>query len=77
MPAFKTDGTVTAGTSSPLTDGATATSWSASEDYAEANGLSRARAHPFAIAVAGCQPEIMGYRPGGGSVRQGARTRRR
>jgi acetyl-CoA acyltransferase len=60
-PAFDENGTVTAGTASPLTDGAAAT-LVCSEDYAEKNGL-----HPLAriksIAVAGCAPEIMGIGP--------------
>ncbi len=60
-PAFDETGTVTAGTSSPLTDGAAA-ALVCSEDYAERAGL-----HPLAriksIAVAGCDPEIMGIGP--------------
>jgi acetyl-CoA acyltransferase len=60
-PAFKTDGTVTAGTSSPLTDGAAATLVT-SEDFAKANGL-EILARIRAIAVAGCAPEIMGIGP--------------
>lgn len=60
-PAFEADGTVTAGTSSPLTDGASAT-LVCSEDYAKAHGLpiiARIRS----VAVAGCAPEIMGIGP--------------
>ena len=60
-PAFKTDGTVTAGTSSPLTDGAAATLVT-SEDFAKANGLD-VLAKLRSIAVAGCAPEIMGIGP--------------
>ncbi len=60
-PAFDENGTVTAGTSSPLTDGAAAT-LVCSEDYAESNGL-RPLARIKAIAVAGCEPEIMGIGP--------------
>jgi acetyl-CoA acyltransferase len=60
-PAFKTDGTVTAGTSSPLTDGAAAT-LVASEDFAKAHGL-EVLAKLRSIAVAGCAPEIMGIGP--------------
>jgi acetyl-CoA acyltransferase len=60
-PAFRADGTVTAGTSSPLTDGAAAV-LVASEDYARRNGL-----EPLAairsFAVSGCDPEIMGVGP--------------
>ncbi len=60
-PAFDENGTVTAGTSSPLTDGAAAT-LVCSEDYAEKNGL-RPWARIKSIAVAGCKPEIMGIGP--------------
>jgi acetyl-CoA acyltransferase len=60
-PAFDENGTVTAGTSSPLTDGAAAT-LVCSEDYADKNGL-RPLARIKSIAVAGCQPEIMGIGP--------------
>ena len=60
-PAFSADGSVTAGTSSPLTDGATAVLVT-SEDYAKANGL-KMLARVKSIAVAGCAPEIMGIGP--------------
>ncbi|MEM7170059.1 MAG: thiolase family protein [Pseudomonadota bacterium] len=60
-PAFDQEGTVTAGTSSPLTDGAAAT-LVCSEDYAQAKGL-KALARIKSIAVAGCQPEAMGMGP--------------
>ena len=60
-PAFDENGTVTAGTSSPLTDGAAAT-LVCSEDYAEKNGLTPL-ARIKSIAVAGCRPEIMGIGP--------------
>ena len=60
-PAFDENGTVTAGTSSPLTDGAAAT-LVCSEDYAERNGL-EPLARLKSIAVAGCEPEIMGIGP--------------
>ena len=60
-PAFDADGTVTAGTSSPLTDGAAAV-LVCTEDYARRNGLS-VLARIKAVAVAGCLPEIMGYGP--------------
>jgi len=60
-PAFDAEGTVTAGTSSPLTDGASAV-LVCTEEFASANNL-----EPLAIiksiGVAGCQPEIMGYGP--------------
>jgi acetyl-CoA acyltransferase len=60
-PAFKTDGSVTAGTSSPLTDGAAAVLVT-TEEYAKANGLTPL-ARLRAVAVAGCAPEIMGIGP--------------
>ena len=60
-PAFDERGTVTAGTSSPLTDGAAAT-LICSEDYAKSNGL-KPLARIRSIAVAGCPPEIMGMGP--------------
>ncbi|MFL5257521.1 MAG: thiolase family protein [Rhodopila sp.] len=60
-PAFDKDGTVTAGTSSPLTDGASAV-LVCSENYAEKHGL-RPLARIRSIAVAGCAPEIMGIGP--------------
>ncbi len=54
-------GTVTAGTSSPLTDGATAV-LVCSEDYARRNGLP-ILARIVSTAVAGCAPEEMGMGP--------------
>jgi len=60
-PAFDTEGTVTAGTSSPLTDGAAVTLVT-TEDYARANNLPML-ARIKSIAVAGCAPEIMGIAP--------------
>ena len=60
-PAFAADGTVTAGTSSPLTDGASCT-LVVSEDYAKAHGL-KPLARIKSTAVAGCPPEIMGIGP--------------
>ena len=54
-------GTVTAGTSSPLTDGATAV-LVCSEDYARRHGLPLL-ARIRATAVAGCPPEEMGMGP--------------
>lgn len=60
-PAFAEGGSVTAGTSSPLTDGAAAV-LVCSEDYASANGL-EPLARIRSVAVAGCQPEIMGMGP--------------
>ncbi len=60
-PAFREGGSVTAGTSSPLTDGASAVLVCA-EEYAEKNGLTPL-ARVKSIAVAGCAPEIMGIGP--------------
>ena len=60
-PAFDAEGTVTAGTSSPLTDGAAAV-LVCTEDFAARNELA-VLARIRAIAVAGCAPEIMGYGP--------------
>jgi acetyl-CoA acyltransferase len=60
-PAFDEKGTVTAGTSSPLTDGASAV-LVCREDYADAHGLAKI-ARIRSIAVSGCAPEIMGIGP--------------
>ena len=60
-PAFKVEGSVTAGTSSPLTDGASAVLVT-TEDYAKAHGLAPL-ARLRSIAVAGCAPEVMGIGP--------------
>jgi len=60
-PAFDAAGSVTAGTSSPLTDGAAATLVT-SEEFARAHGLP-ILARIKSIAVAGCAPEIMGIGP--------------
>ena len=60
-PAFRPDGTVTAGTSSPLTDGAAAV-LVCSEDYAAANNLP-VLARIRSLAVAGVAPEVMGVGP--------------
>ena len=60
-PAFDQFGTVTAGTSSPLTDGASAT-LVCSEEYARAHGL-KILARIKSMAVSGCAPEIMGIGP--------------
>ncbi len=59
--AFDENGSVTAGTSSPLTDGASAT-LVCSEEYAEKNGL-EPLARIKSIAVGGCRPELMGIGP--------------
>jgi acetyl-CoA acyltransferase len=71
-PAFDKDGTVTAGTSSPLTDGASAV-LVCSEEYAVKNGLTML-ARIRSIAVAGCAPEIMGIGPVGASRKALARA---
>ncbi len=62
-PAFRGDGSVTAGTSSPLTDGAAAV-LVCSEEYAERNRL-EPLARIKSVAVGGCAPEIMGIGPVG------------
>jgi acetyl-CoA acyltransferase len=60
-PAFRSDGVVTAGTSSPLTDGAAAVLVT-SDDFAARHGL-----HPLArvrsFATVGVDPAIMGIGP--------------
>jgi acetyl-CoA acyltransferase len=59
--AFKADGTVTAGSSSPMTDGATAV-LVCSEAYLQRTGLAPlARIRSF--AVSGCEPGVMGLGP--------------
>ncbi len=60
-PAFDAAGSVTAATSSPLTDGATAV-LVCSEAYAAKHGL-KVMARVVATASAGCAPEIMGIGP--------------
>ncbi|MDR3513796.1 MAG: thiolase family protein [Caulobacteraceae bacterium] len=60
-PAFRADGVVTAGTSSPLTDGASAV-LVCSEAFARASGLT-VLARIRSTAVAGVAPEIMGMCP--------------
>ncbi|MDI9630566.1 MAG: thiolase family protein, partial [Acidobacteriota bacterium] len=59
--AFDQNGTVTAGTSSPLTDGASAT-LVCSEEFAAKKGL-EPLARIVAIATSGCGPEVMGLGP--------------
>ncbi len=59
--AFDEKGSVTAGTASPLTDGASATLVT-SEDFAKTHKLP-ILARIKSIAVAGCAPEIMGIGP--------------
>jgi len=60
-PAFLANGSVTAATSSPLTDGAAAV-LVCSEAYADAHGLAKL-ARIKSIAVSACLPEIMGIGP--------------
>lgn len=60
-PAFMSDGTVTAGTASPLTDGAAAVLVTTA-GYAKAHGLTPL-AKIRSIAVSGCAPEVMGIGP--------------
>ncbi|TPG54231.1 thiolase family protein [Sphingomonas glacialis] len=60
-PAFGADGTVTAGTASPLTDGAVAVLVT-SEAFARAHGLD-ILARVKSTAIAGVEPEYMGMGP--------------
>jgi acetyl-CoA acyltransferase len=60
-PAFKADGSVTAATSSPVTDGATAV-LVCSEEFALKHGLT-IMAEVTSFAVAGLDPEVMGLGP--------------
>lgn len=60
-PAFDKDGTVTAATASPLTDGAAAV-LVASEDYAKKHNLP-ILARIKSVGVAGCAADIMGIGP--------------
>lgn len=60
-PAFREDGTVTAGTSSPLTDGACATLITSAE-FAKRHGLD-VLARIRSTAIAGVEPEFMGMGP--------------
>ncbi|HAY48004.1 MULTISPECIES: thiolase family protein [Thalassospira] len=71
-PAFRADGVVTAGTSSPLTDGASAV-LVCSEEFAAKNGLTPL-ARIKSVAVDGCLPEIMGIGPVGASKKALARA---
>jgi len=64
-PAFSADGSVTAGTSSPLTDGASAVLVT-SEEFAAKHGL-KVLARIVSVGVAGCAPETMGLGPIGAS----------
>ncbi|MBL4614598.1 MAG: thiolase family protein [Magnetovibrio sp.] len=60
-PAFDQNGTVTAGTASPLTDGAAAVLVT-TQEFAERECL-KPLARVRSFAVSGCQPEIMGIGP--------------
>ena len=60
-PSFSNDGSVTAGNSSPLTDGATAL-LVCSKNYAEDNNLEML-AKIKSVAVHGCEPDYMGLGP--------------
>jgi len=60
-PVFSESGTVTAATSSPLTDGAVALIV-CSEEYASINGLNPL-ARIVSGSVSGCKPELMGIGP--------------
>jgi acetyl-CoA acyltransferase len=60
-PAFTAEGTVTAGTASPLTDGA-AFVLVCSEAFAAEHGL-KPLARIKSIAISGCAPEVMGIGP--------------
>jgi acetyl-CoA acyltransferase len=70
--AFSVDGTVTAGTSSPLTDGVAAV-FVCTEEYAKKHNLDML-ARIKSIAVCGCDPEIMGIGPVGSSRKALARA---
>lgn len=71
-PAFDGNGTVTAGTASPLTDGASAV-LVCSADYAERHGLT-VLARIRSVGVSGCKPETMGLGPIGASRKALARS---
>ena len=64
-PAFHQEGSVTAGTSSPLTDGASAVLVT-SEDFARQHGLT-ILARIKSVGISGCEPETMGLGPIGAS----------
>lgn len=66
-PAFSETGSVTAGTSSPMTDGAAAV-LVCSEDYADQHGLEKL-ARIKSVAISGCAPDIMGIGPVGATAK--------
>ncbi|HEU0067587.1 MAG TPA: thiolase family protein [Sphingomonas sp.] len=71
-PAFSLEGSVTAGTSSPLTDGASAVLVT-SEDFATRHGL-KILARIKAVGVSGIAPETMGLGPISASQKAMARA---
>ncbi|KRB70710.1 thiolase family protein [Noviherbaspirillum sp. Root189] len=71
-PPFLEDGTITAGTTSPMTDGATALLVCA-DTFASKHGL-RAQAEVVSFAVAGCAADVMGLGPIGASRKAMARA---
>ncbi|WP_407048827.1 thiolase family protein [Methyloraptor flagellatus] len=71
-PAFSADGVVTAGTSSPLTDGASAVIV-CTEAFAAKHGLEPLAAVK-SVAISGCDPEIMGIGPVGATRKALARA---
>ena len=71
-PAFDQNGTVTAGTASPLTDGAAAV-LVCSADYAERHGLT-VLARIRSVGISGCKPETMGLGPIGATRKALARA---
>lgn len=71
-PAFDVKGSVTAGTASPLTDGAVAL-LVCSENYADTHNLQKIAAIK-SFAVSGCAPEIMGIGPVGATKKALARA---
>lgn len=64
-PAFDKEGSVTAGTASPLTDGAAAVLVT-SEEFANRHGL-KILARIKSVGISGCEPETMGLGPIGSS----------
>ena len=71
-PAFDAEGSVTAGTSSPLTDGASAVLVTSAE-FAAKHGLT-VLAKIKSVGVAGCAPETMGLGPIAASTKALARA---
>lgn len=71
-PAFREDGVVTAGTSSPLTDGAAAV-LVANEAYVRRHGL-QPLARIVSVATAGVEPALMGMGPVPASTKALARA---